>query len=82
MSQGFGIESVDVKKSTPTVSQPTQVADIGCIQQRLVEYFADIEDPRVERTKKHQLTGHISHRDSSNHRGSARMGRHRKLWHQ
>ena len=55
MSQGFGIESVDVKKSTPTVSKPTQVADIRCIQQSLVEYFADIEDPRVERTKKHQL---------------------------
>jgi predicted transposase YbfD/YdcC len=56
MSEGFGIESVDVKKSTPRVSKPTQVADIRRIQQSLVEYFADIEDPRVERTKKHQLT--------------------------
>jgi predicted transposase YbfD/YdcC len=56
MSQGFGIESVDVKTITPSVSKPTQVADIRRIQQSLVEYFADIEDPRVERTKKHQLT--------------------------
>lgn len=56
MSQGFGIESVDVKKSTPTASKSTQVAEIRCIQHSLVEYFADIEDPRVERTKKHQLT--------------------------
>ncbi len=55
MSQGFGIKSVDVKKSCRPMSKPTQVADIGCIQQSLVEYFADIEDPRVERTKKHQL---------------------------
>jgi hypothetical protein len=51
MSQGFGIKSVDVKKSCRPMSKPTQVADIGCIQQSLVEYFADIEDPRVERTK-------------------------------
>lgn len=56
MSQGFGIESVDVKKSFCPMSKPTQVADIGSIQQSLIEYFADLEDPRVERTKKHQLT--------------------------
>ncbi len=49
MSQGFGIESVDVKKSFRSLSKPTQVADIRCIQHSLVEYFADIEDPRVER---------------------------------
>jgi hypothetical protein len=55
MSQGFGIESADVKKSTPSVSKATKAVDIGCIQQSLVEYFADIEDSRVERTKKHQL---------------------------
>lgn len=56
MSQGFGIESVDTHQSAPTPKKPTQVADIGCIQHSLVEHFADIEDPRVERTKKHQLT--------------------------
>jgi hypothetical protein len=29
---------------------------IEAIQQSLVENFGDIKDPRVERTKKHQLT--------------------------
>ncbi len=31
------------------------LADIGSIQHSLVEQFALIKDPRVERTKKHQL---------------------------
>lgn len=53
MSQGFGMESADAKKRTPSVSKSTQVTDIGCIQESLVEHFGDIEDPRVERTKKH-----------------------------
>lgn len=56
MSQGFEIESVDAKKSSRTVRKPTEVAKIGCIQQSLVKHFGDIKDPRVERTKKHQLT--------------------------
>ncbi len=56
MSQGFGIKSVDANKSSHPASKLTEVADIGCIQQSLVQHFGDIEDPRVERTKKHQLT--------------------------
>jgi hypothetical protein len=56
MSQGFGIESVAPHKSSCPVRKQTQVAEIGCIQQSLVEHFGDIQDPRVERTKKHQLT--------------------------
>lgn len=56
MSQGFEIESVDANTSIPTLSKPIQVPEIGSIQQTLVEHFTDIKDPRVERTKKHQLT--------------------------
>jgi hypothetical protein len=37
------------------VSKPTQAAEIEWIQQSLVTHFGDIQDPRVERTKKHQL---------------------------
>ncbi|MHC5748940.1 MAG: transposase family protein, partial [Nostoc sp.] len=32
------------------------MASIEAIQKSLVENFGDITDPRVERTKKHQLT--------------------------
>jgi hypothetical protein len=56
MYRGFDSHSVDPQNSAHPVSKPTQVADIGSIQQSLVEHFGDIEDPRVERTKKHQLT--------------------------
>lgn len=56
MSQGFETKSADATKNSGGHRQPTQVADIGSIQQSLVEYFSDIKDPRVERTKKHQLT--------------------------
>ncbi|MCF4967154.1 ISAs1 family transposase [Nostoc sp. CMAA1605] len=56
MSQGFETKSTDVIKKSGGQRQPRQVADIGSIQQGLVEHFSDIKDPRVERTKKHQLT--------------------------
>ena len=56
MSQGFEIKSVDAKKSSRTVRKPRDVAEIRDIQQSLVKHFGDIKDPRVERTKKHQLT--------------------------
>ncbi len=56
MSQGFETKSADEKKNSSGQRKPTQVADIGSIQQNLVGHFAPIKDPRVERTKKHQLT--------------------------
>lgn len=56
MSQGFGIESIDGNKNARYQRKPTEVAEIGYIQQSLVKHFTDIKDPRVERTKKHQLT--------------------------
>jgi hypothetical protein len=55
MSQGFKIKSADATKNSGGNRQPKQVADIGSIQQSLVEHFSDIKDPRVDRTKKHQL---------------------------
>lgn len=56
MSQGFGIESADALKGARRPRKQTEVALIGDIQQSLVQHFGDIKDPRVERTKKHQLT--------------------------
>jgi len=56
MSEGFETKFADAGKNYRRQRKPTEVADIGCIQQSLVEHFSDIKDPRVERTKKHQLT--------------------------
>ncbi len=55
MSQGFETKSADALKNSSGQRQPKEIADISSIQQNLVEHFADIKDPRVERTKKHQL---------------------------
>jgi predicted transposase YbfD/YdcC len=56
MSQSFKIKSVEAKKSSGTVKNPKAVVEIGVIQQSLVKHFGELKDPRVERTKKHQLT--------------------------
>ncbi len=56
MSQGFETKSADADQNARGQRKPKEIADIGSIQQSLVEHFAEIQDPRVERTKKHQLT--------------------------
>jgi hypothetical protein len=56
MSEGFKTKSAQAKKSDRHQRKPKEVASIGAIQQSLVEHFEDIKDPRIERTKKHQLT--------------------------
>lgn len=56
MSQGFKIKSADGLQNTRSHRKSKEIADIASIQQSLVEHFGDIKDPRVERTKKHQLT--------------------------
>jgi predicted transposase YbfD/YdcC len=56
MSEGFETKSTDTAKNTRRQQKLREIADIGSIQQSLVEHFSDIKDPRVERTKKHQLT--------------------------
>lgn len=56
MSAGFETKSSKAKKSNCHQPKPEQVALIEAIQRSLVENFSDIKDPRVERTKKHQLT--------------------------
>ena len=55
MSQGFEIELTDAKKSSRPHTKPKEVAEIGAIQQSLIKHVEDIEDPRVERTRKHLL---------------------------
>lgn len=56
MSEGFETKSAVAKESSRQQRKPIQIASIEAIQQSLVEHLSDIKDPRVERTKKHQLT--------------------------
>lgn len=56
MSKGFKTKSADGGTILVRAQKPTEVAEIRSIQRTLVEQFAEIKDPRVERTKKHQLT--------------------------
>jgi predicted transposase YbfD/YdcC len=56
MSEGFKTKSAPAFISSRPGRKSTEIASIGTIQQSLVEHFSDIKDPRVERTKKHQLT--------------------------
>jgi hypothetical protein len=54
--EGFETKSGKAKNSNRHHPKPEQVASIEAIQQSLVKHFEDIKHPRVERTKKHQLT--------------------------
>lgn len=56
MSQGFETKSAETLQNSRGQRKPKEIVDIGSIQQSLVEHFAPIKEPRVERTKKHQLT--------------------------
>ena len=56
MFQGFNNKTAEAQKNFYAEEKITEVADIGCIQKSLVQHFQEIKDPRVERTKKHQLT--------------------------
>lgn len=56
MFQGFNKKNADAQKISHSERKLTEVADIGCIQKSLVHHFQELKDPRVERTKKHQLT--------------------------
>jgi len=56
MCEGFETKSAQAKESSRPGRKSTEIASIGAIQQSLVEHFSGIKDPRVERTKKHQLT--------------------------
>lgn len=56
MSQGFETKSADALQNAPRHGKSKEITDISSIQQSLVEHFTPIKDPRVERTKKHQLT--------------------------
>jgi hypothetical protein len=82
MSEGFGTKSADANENSRRQRKLAEVADIGYIQQSLVEHFSDIKDPRVERTKKHRLTDILVIAILAIIAGAFRMGRHRKLWHQ
>ncbi len=55
MSQGFETKSADELQTARSQQKLKETADIGSIQQSLVEHFGEIRDPRVDRTKKHQL---------------------------
>lgn len=55
MSKGFENKSAETLKNSRNQRKPAGVADIASIQRSLVEQFAEIKDPRVDRTKRHQL---------------------------
>jgi predicted transposase YbfD/YdcC len=55
MSQGFETKSADGLQNARSQRKLKEIEDISSIQQSLVEHFGDIKDPRVDRTKKHQL---------------------------
>jgi hypothetical protein len=48
MSQGFETKSADRVQNAREERKSKEIADIGSIQQSLVEHFGDIKDPRVE----------------------------------
>ncbi len=56
MFQGFNKKNAAAQKISHSEIKLTEVADIGCIQKSLVHHFQELKYPRVERTKKHQLT--------------------------
>lgn len=55
MSEGFETKSADTVKNTRPQPKSREIAEIGRIQQSLVEHFSDIKDCLVERTKKDQF---------------------------
>ncbi len=55
MSQGFDINIANAKQNSHSARKNQVVADLMEIQQSLVKHFEDVEDPRVNRTKKHLL---------------------------
>ncbi len=56
MSQGFDTNLANAKLNSRPARKNNFVADMNAIQNSLVEHFQVIEDPRVDRTKKHLLT--------------------------
>jgi hypothetical protein len=81
MSEGFEAKSGDATKNYLRGRKSAELADIGSIQQSVVEQFAEIKDPRVERTRETSTGRHLSNCDSGSHSGSAGMGRYRELRH-
>ncbi len=60
MSQGFDINIANAKQNSHPARKNQVVADLMKIQQSLVKHFEDVEDPRVDRTKKTLIDRHFS----------------------
>lgn len=56
MPESFETKSAKAKISSRHQQKSTEIASISAIQHSLVEHFSEIKDPRVEQTKKHQLS--------------------------
>lgn len=56
MSQGFQIKPADANKSSHAQTKKKDVPEMRDIQRSLLKHFGELKDPRIERTKKHQLT--------------------------
>jgi hypothetical protein len=56
MSQGFQIKPADANKNSHAQTKKKDVPEMRDIQRSLLKHFGKLKDPRIERTKKHQLT--------------------------
>lgn len=82
MSQGFQIKPADANKNSHAQTKKKDVPEMRDIQRSLLKHFGELKDPRIERTKKHQLTDIKRDCNFSNNCGGARLGRYGKLWYQ
>lgn len=56
MAKGFGLQQLNQEKQKNKKTSPKPLASINEIQDSLLGYVNEIEDPRVQRTQKHSLT--------------------------
>jgi predicted transposase YbfD/YdcC len=56
MAKGFGTQQLNKEKQKNQTTIPKPFASINEIQDSLLSYVDEIEDPRVQRTQRHKLT--------------------------
>lgn len=56
MARGFGTEQLNQEKQKNHKTSPKSLASIHEIQDSLLGYIDEIEDPRVQRTQRHKLS--------------------------
>jgi hypothetical protein len=79
MSKGFAPSNPAEKSEELNKPKPISLEDL---QTGFSNYFDDVPDPRVERTKQHLLKDILVIALFSGHSRSEWVGRHGKLWNQ